>query len=64
MDVQITRHGVPEEEFRQLKNLFYLGKYDKSDKGFTTEWFNVVIDMRSGEHNQKVELTWFLEWKK
>ena len=59
MDVYIKRHGVPEEEFRQLKNLYYLGEYEKHG---SSEWFRVNIDMSNGESMQRLELTWFLEW--
>ena len=59
MDVYIKRHGVGEQEFRQLKNLYYLGEYEKHGN---CEWFTVNIDMSNGEVMQRLVLTWFLEW--
>ena len=61
MDAEIVRHGVPKDEFKQLKNAFPLGKYYKS-RG--TEWFVLIIDMTFGsEITQRVQLTWFKEWR-
>lgn len=61
MDVEITRHGVPADEFEQLKNAYPLGKYYEHTG---THWYRLVIDMtREGETMQRVEVTWFKEWR-
>ena len=60
MDIKITRHGVPEKEFRQLKNLYYRGEYTKMN---TAEWFSVRIDMSIEGVSQMVDLIWFMEWR-
>ena len=60
MDVKIKRHNVPEKEFRQLKNLYFLGEYTKHGE---SEWFCVDIDMSTDNYPQRLTLTWFLEWR-
>lgn len=60
MDVNIKRHRVPEEEFRQLKNLYFMGEYEKENE---TEWFTVRIDMSTPGYYQNLVITWFKEWK-
>ena len=61
MDVEITRHGVPADEFEQLKNAYPLGKYYENTG---THWYKLVIDMtRRNGASSKLELTWFKEWK-
>lgn len=61
MDAEITRHGVPKEEFKQLKNAYPLGKYYEHTG---TKWFRLEVDMTYGsEVMQRVVLTWFQEWR-
>ena len=60
MEIEITRHNVPDDEFKQLKNLYYRGKYGKNGN---TEWFEVRIDMSIDNNSQFVTLTWFKEWR-
>ena len=63
MNAEISRHGVPADEFKQLKNAYPLGKYYENESG-TTKWFVLIVDMTfDSKVMQTVQLTWFKEWR-